>query len=130
MNTYIYMHLVENTGVTTSLRNMNTDSSSHYQDIKTHSKFNIANRYAPIEPKPLRIIYVPDPTRCACIDDAEHDISFVKTTISEDEYEATKTLHNSVHLRTNTRMETTGKSDKIKVIIQEWVSVHISTEKE
>jgi hypothetical protein len=73
-----------------------------------------------ITKKMFKIIYVPDPTRAVGEMQAQHDLTFVKTQISTEEYELIQPLGDCVHCMSNKTSCVTGNTEVV-VLMQEWV---------
>jgi hypothetical protein len=68
----------------------------------------------------FKILYVPDPTRTCTVSRAESDLAFLKTAISEREYNILKHLEGSIHLVSC--RQTGHENTRYVVHMQEWVS--------
>jgi hypothetical protein len=69
----------------------------------------------------FRIIYVPDPTRAVGEMQAQHDLAFVKTPVSLDEYNIIRPLGDCVH-RISSGFSRVMGNYEVVVRMQEWVS--------
>lgn len=69
----------------------------------------------------FRLIYVPDPTRALTQERAKNDLAFLKTTLTEDEWNKVKHLTNSVHLL-QWKGDIGDNNKSCTVLMQEWVS--------
>jgi hypothetical protein len=71
----------------------------------------------------FKIIYVPDPTRTCTPSRAESNLAFLKTAISEHEFNAVKHLEGSIHLVSC--RQTGPENSRCVVYMQEWVRPYI-----
>jgi hypothetical protein len=76
-----------------------------------------------VDHKTFKIIYVPDPTRTCTASRAEADLAFLKTAISEHEYNVLKHLEGSIHFVS--RRQKGLENSRVVVHMQEWVSLNI-----
>jgi hypothetical protein len=67
----------------------------------------------------FKILYVPDPTRACTPSQAEGDLAFLKTAISEHEFNLLRHLEGSIHFVS--RRQTGPENSRLVVYMQEWV---------
>lgn len=98
-------------------------SGSQSSDDHHVVDLNVDDIQNPNEKKPststetFRLLYVPDPTRCATASRAQNDLAFLLTTISNIEWNQVKHLEGSIHLKSRISHTTTETT----VWMQEWV---------